>query len=112
MTTIATMFHFFELAEGDNYDAPPSKASLALCMAVAKCRLSKSTNIEIPDMISAYGCEATEENVEATVLEKTGLRTPWLKYTLHEFVEHSEDKAGIVTYEGVSGGGADDYGEA
>jgi hypothetical protein len=44
---------------------------------------------------------ATEEGVEAAVLEKTGLRTPWLKYTLHEFVEQFEDKAGIVTWEMV-----------
>ncbi len=73
------MFHFFELGEGDNYDVPPSKASIALRMVVAKRHLSKSTNIEIPDMICAYDCEAIEEDVEASVLEKTGLRAPWLK---------------------------------
>ncbi len=95
--TTRTMFHIFELGEGDKYDVPPSKASLRLCMAVAKRCLSKSTNIEIPDMICAYGSEATEEDVEAAVLEKTGLRTPWLKYTLPEFMEKFEDKAGIVT---------------
>jgi hypothetical protein len=105
MGTTRNMFHILELAEGHNYDAPPYIASLALCMAVAKRRLYKSTNIEIPDMICAYGCEATEEDVEAAVIEKTGLRTPWLKYTLHEFVEHFEDKAGIVTWETVSEAG-------
>ena len=101
MTTIATMFHFFELGEGDNYDVPPSKQSIALCMAIAKRRISKSTNIEIPDMICAYGCEATEEDVEAAVLAKTGLRTPWLKYTLTEFMQEFERKADIVTWEMV-----------
>jgi hypothetical protein len=78
----ATMFHFVELGEGDNYDAPPSKPSLALCMAVAKRCLSKSMNTKIPNMLCAYGCEATEEDEEAAVLEKTGLRALWLKYTL------------------------------
>jgi len=101
MGTTRNMFHIFELAKGDNYDAPPSKASLALCMAVAKRLLSKSTNVEITDMICSYGCEATEEDVEAAALEKTGLRTPWLKFTLHESVESFEDKAGIVTWEMV-----------
>jgi len=101
MGATRNIFHIFELTEGNNYDAPPSKASLTLCMAVAKRRLSKSTSIKIPDMICAYGCEATEEDVEAAVLKKTGLRTPWLEYTLHEFVEHFEDKAGIETWEMV-----------
>ena len=95
------MFHIYELGEGDNYDTPPSKPFLALCMAVAKRCLSKSTNIEIPDMICSYGCEATEEDVEAAVLEKTGLRTPWIKYTLAEFVQNFERKADIVTWEMV-----------
>ncbi len=66
-------------------------------MAVAKRCLSKSTNIEIPDMICAYGSEATEEGVEATDLEKTGLRTLGLKYTLPDLMEKFEDKAGIMT---------------
>jgi hypothetical protein len=69
------MFHIFELGEGDNYEVPLSQASLALCMAVAKRGLFKSTNIEIPDILCAHGSEAIEEDVEAAVLEKTGLRT-------------------------------------
>jgi hypothetical protein len=103
-----TMFHIFELGEGNKYDVPPSKTSLALCMAVAKRCLSKSTNIEILDMICANGSKATEENVEVTVLEITGMRTPWLKYTLPELMEKFEDKAGIVTWEMVlEAGGLD-----
>jgi hypothetical protein len=99
--TTINIFHIFELGEGDKYDVSPSKASLALCMAVATRCLPKSTNIEIPDTICAYGSEATEEDVEAAVLEKTRLRTPWLKYTLPEFMEKFEDKASIVTWEMV-----------
>ena len=79
MGTTRNMFHIFELGKGDYYDEPPFKSSLALCMAVAKRRLSKSTQFEMPDMICAYGSDATEEEVEAAVLKKTGLRTPWLK---------------------------------
>jgi hypothetical protein len=75
-TTSSNMFHIFELGEGDNHDVPPSKASLALCMAVAKRRLTKSTHFEIPDTICAYGSEAAEEDVEASVLKRTGLKTP------------------------------------
>ena len=91
------MFHIYELGEGDHYDTPPSKPSLALRMAVAKRCLSKSTNIKIPNMICSYGCDATEEDVEAAVLEKTGLRTPWIKHTLMDFVQNLERKADIVT---------------
>jgi hypothetical protein len=74
--TIRTMFHFFELGEGNKYGVPQSKTSLALCTAIVKRCLSKSTNIEIPGVICAYGSEVTEEDVEAAVLEKTVLRTP------------------------------------
>ena len=70
------MFHIYELGEADHYDSPISKPSLALCMVVAKRCLSKTTNIEIPDMIVSYGCDAMEKDVEAAVLEKTCLRTP------------------------------------
>ena len=70
MGTTSLMFHIFELGEGDKYDVPPSKASLALYMAAAKRCLSESTNMKIPDMICACGSEVTEEDVEATVLEK------------------------------------------
>ena len=97
-TTASNMFHIYELAEGDNYDVPLSKSSIALCMVVAKRRLSKPTNIEIPNMICAYASEATEEDVEAAVLKNTGLRTPRLKYTLHKFVENFEDKADRQSY--------------
>ncbi len=99
--TTRTMFHMFELGEGDKHDVPSFKASLALCMVVDKRSLSKSTNIEIPDMICAYDSAATEEDVEAAVLKKIGLRAPWLKYTLPDFVEKFEDSAGIVTWEMV-----------
>jgi hypothetical protein len=55
---------------------PPSKASFALCMAIVKCFLSKSTNIESSDMIYAYGSEATVDDVEAAVLEKNRDENP------------------------------------
>ncbi len=36
-------------------------------------------------MICTYGCDASEEELEATVLAETGYKTPWIRYTLEEF---------------------------
>ncbi len=37
-----------------------------------------------------YGAEVDEDYFEAAVLAKTGMKTPWIRYTLEEFVERLE----------------------
>ena len=92
------MFHVFELVEGADYDTIPSKSSKMHCMLAARQCISKESD-EIPDIIFAYGCKASEEDVEAAVFAKTGLRTPWIKDRFSTFMKNFEKRVGIVTWE-------------
>ena len=53
-------------------------------MVTAKSKLRRKS-LDIPDDICTYGCDASEEDVEAAVLAETGYKTPWIRYTLDEF---------------------------
>jgi hypothetical protein len=95
------MFSIFELIEPieeHKYDTIPSKSSKMHCMLAARQCISKESD-ELPDIIFAYGCKASEEDVEATVFAKTGLRTPWIKDTFSTFMKNFEKRIGIVTWE-------------
>ncbi len=94
------MFEVWELGEGDAYDEIPSRQMKTLVMASAKRFLSKAI-LDAPDMICTFGCDATEEELEEHVLVRTGLKTPWIKHTLADFVKQYERKTGITTWEMV-----------
>jgi hypothetical protein len=44
-------------------------------------------SLDVADVICTYGCDASEEEVEAAILAETGYKTPWIPYTLEEFAE-------------------------
>jgi hypothetical protein len=67
-------------------------------MLAARQCISKESD-ELPDIIFAYGCKASEEDVEAAVFAKTGLRTPWIKDSFSTFMKNFEKRIGIVTWE-------------
>ena len=88
----------FELVEGKNYVAIPSESSNMYCMLAAKQWISKK-NDEVIDIIFAYICNASEEDVEAAVFAKTGLRTPWIQDYFSKFMKKFKRKVGILTWE-------------
>jgi hypothetical protein len=92
------MFSVFELVEGVDYDRIPSKSSKTHCIFAARQCISKKSD-EVPDLIFAYECKASEEDVETAVFVKTGLRTPWIKDSFSTFMENYEKRVGIVTWE-------------
>ncbi len=47
-------------------------------------------------MICVYGAEVSEDALESIVEKETGLKTPWLRFTLDEFAERL--KKDLVTY--------------
>jgi hypothetical protein len=69
------MFSVFELVEGPDYNNIPSKSSKMHCMLAARQCILKESD-ELPDIIFAYGCKASEEDAEVAVFAKTGLRNP------------------------------------
>jgi hypothetical protein len=95
------MFSVFELIEPieeHNYDRIPSKSSKMHCMLAARQCISIESE-EVPDIIFAYGCKASEDDIETAVFAKTGLRTPWLKDSFSTFMKNFEKRVGIVTWE-------------
>jgi len=92
------MFSVFELVECVDYNRIPSKSSKMHCMLAARQFISKESD-EVPDIVLAYGCKATEDDVEAAVFAKTCLRTPWIKDSFSAFMKNYERKDGIVTWE-------------
>jgi hypothetical protein len=43
--------------------------------------------LDVPDVICVYGAEVSEDALESGVEKETGLKTPWLHFTLDEFAE-------------------------
>jgi len=52
--------------------------------------------LHVPDIVCTYGAEVDEDTLEAAVLAETGMKTPWIKYALDEFVERL--KRDLPTY--------------
>ena len=77
------MYYIYELVEGADYPALKARQR-TLALVTAKSKLRRKS-LDVPDVICTYGCDASEEDVEAAVLAETGFKTPWIRYTLEEF---------------------------
>ena len=62
------------------------KKQRALAWALARSHLRRAA-LDIPDVIRVYGAEVSEDALESAVEKDTGLKTPWLRFTLDEFAE-------------------------
>jgi hypothetical protein len=56
-----------------------------LAWASARGQLCRAV-LDVPDIVCTYGVEVDEDSLEASVLAETGMKTPWIRYTLDEFV--------------------------
>ncbi len=65
------------------------------CILAARQCISKESE-EVPDIIFAYVCEASEDGVETAVFAKTSLRTPWIKDTFSTFMKSFEKEPGSL----------------
>ena len=79
------MYYIYELVEGPDYPALKAKQR-ALALITAKSLLRRKS-LDVADVICTYGCDASEEELEASILAETGYKTPWIRYTLEEFAE-------------------------
>jgi hypothetical protein len=77
-------YYIYELVEGPDYPAL-KRRQRALAWTTAKSHLRRAA-LDVPDVICVYGAEVSEDALESAVEKETGLRTPWLRYTLDEFV--------------------------
>ena len=94
-------YHIYELVEGP--DCPALKRrQLALAWTTAESHLRRAA-LDVTDVICVYGAKVSEDAPESDVEKKTGLKTPWLRFTLDEFAKrlkkdlptyHEEDPAG------------------
>ena len=89
------MFSVFELVECVDYDRIPSKSSKTHCMLASRQCISKESE-EVPGILFAYGCKASEDDIETAVFAKTGLRTPWIKDTFSTFMKNFEKEQGSL----------------
>ena len=87
-------YHVYELVEGPAYPELMKK-QLALAWASARSHLRRAA-LDVPDVICVYGADVSEDALESAVLAETGLKTPWLRFTLDEFAERL--KRDLVTY--------------
>jgi hypothetical protein len=87
-------YHIYELVEGPDYPAL-KKRQRCLAWASARAHLRRAA-LDVPDIVCTYGADVDEDNLEAAVLAETGMKTPWIKYTLDEFVERL--KRDMVTF--------------
>jgi hypothetical protein len=87
-------YHIYELVEGPDYPAL-KKRQRCLAWASARAHLRRAA-LDVPDIVCTYGADVDEDNLEAAVLAETGMKTPWIKYTLDEFVERL--KRDLPTY--------------
>jgi hypothetical protein len=63
------MYYIYELVEGA--DCPAIKAKQrALALMTAKSKLRRAS-LDVADVICTYGCDASEEYVEAAVFAET-----------------------------------------
>jgi hypothetical protein len=77
-------YYIYELVEGPDYPAL-KRRQRALAWTTAKSHLRRAA-LDVPDVICVYGAEVSEDAMESAVEKETGLKTPWLRYTLDEFV--------------------------
>jgi hypothetical protein len=87
-------YHIYELVEGPDYPAL-KKRQRCLAWASARAHLRRAA-LDVPDVICVYGADVSEDALESAVEKETGLKTPWLRFTLDEFVERL--KRDMVTY--------------
>ncbi len=67
-------YYIYEMVEGADYPAlKGSQRTLAFVTAKSKLRRK---SLDVADIICTYGCDASEEDVEAAVLAETGYKTP------------------------------------
>jgi hypothetical protein len=88
------MYYIYELVEGADYPALKARQR-ALALVTAKSKLRRNS-LDFPDVICTYGCDASEEEVEAAVFAETGYKTPWIRYILKEFA--TKLNAGMPTF--------------
>jgi len=77
-------YYIYELVEGPDYPAL-KRRQRALAWTTAKSHLRRAA-LDVPDVICVYGADVSEDALESAVEKETGLKTPWLRYTLDEFV--------------------------
>ena len=76
-------YYIYEMVEGPDYPALRSKQR-ALALITAKSILRRAS-LDVADVVCTYGCDVSEDSLEAAVLAETGYKTPWIRYTLDEF---------------------------
>ena len=76
-------YYIYELVDGPAYPVL-NKKQRQLAWITARSHLRRA-GTELPDIICSFGAESSEEAVEEVVLAETGLKTPWIRYTLEEF---------------------------
>ncbi len=76
-------YYIYEMVEGADYPALISKKR-ALALITTKSQLRRAS-LDVADVVCTYGCDDSEENLQAAVLAETGYKTPWIRYTLDEF---------------------------
>ncbi len=79
------MYYIYELLESPDYPTLKAKQR-ALAIITAKSLMRRNI-LDVADVICTYGCDASEEEVEAAILAETGYKTPWIRYTLEELAE-------------------------
>jgi hypothetical protein len=87
-------YYIYELVEGPAYPELVKKQR-ALAWDSAKSHLRRAA-LDVPDVIYMYGAEVSEDALESVVEKETGLKTPWLRFTLDEFAERL--KRDLTTY--------------
>jgi len=87
-------YFIYELVEGPAYPEVMKKQR-ALAWASVRSHLRRAA-LDAPDLICVYGVEVSEDALESAVLAETGLKTPWLRFTVDEFADRL--KRDLVTY--------------
>ena len=87
-------YHIYELVSGPAYPELMKKQR-ALAWASARSNLRRAA-LDVPGVIFVYGAEVSEDALESDVEKETGLKTPWLRFTLDEFAERL--KSDLPTY--------------
>jgi hypothetical protein len=75
--------YIYEMVEGPDYPTLKKKQR-ALALITAKAHLRR-TSLDVTEVVCTHGCDASEEDVETSVLAETGYKTPWIRYSLDEF---------------------------
>jgi hypothetical protein len=78
-------YYIYELVEGPAYPELVKKQR-AIAWASAKSHPRRAA-LDVLDVIFVYGAEVSKGALESVVEKETGLKTPWLRFTLNEFAE-------------------------